>query len=102
MDKQEIKTNLLEAIRHNEHLTDIERLSLFGSYVTGQPDEDSDVDVLVKFTDEAHIGFFEYARIQRMLGEALGAKVDLVTHQALSKYIRDQVLKEMETIYEKG
>jgi len=101
MEKQEIKKRLLEAVKSDSHLDDIKSVAVFGSYVNGQAKEDSDVDVLVQFTEDAHIGFFEYVRIQRNLSQALGLKVDLVTREALSKYIKDQVLQEAEVVYER-
>ena len=101
MDKQEIKEKLLKAINSDEHVDDIKFVAIFGSYVNDEPSEGSDVDVLVQFSDDAHIGFFEYVRIQRNLSEALGLKVDLVTRGALSKYIKDQVLQETEVVYER-
>ena len=101
MDKQEIKGKLLEGIRSNRYINAIKSVAVFGSYVNGQPEEDSDVDVLVRFAEDAEIGFFEYARIQRHLSAAVGLKVDMVTPEALSKYIKHQVLKEAEVIYER-
>lgn len=92
MDKQEIKNKLLEAIKNDSHRQDIKSVALFGSCVTGEAKEANDVDVLIDFEPTAVIGFFEYARIQRNLGDVLGLKVDLVTPQALSKYIKKQVM----------
>ncbi len=101
MTKQQIKDKLFEAIKADPHLPDIKSVAIFGSYATGVPTKSSDVDVLVEFTDDAHIGFFEYVRIQRNLASALGVKVDLVTPQALSKYIKPTVLKEAEIVYQR-
>ena len=101
MTKQEIKDKLLEAVKKDVHFSDIKSVSIFGSYVNGQPSQDSDIDVLVRFAEEAHIGFFGYAQIQRNLSHALGLRVDLVTREALSKYIREQVLQEAEIVYER-
>jgi len=101
MDKQEIKTRLLEGVKSNRYINAIKSVAIFGSYVNGQPGENSDIDVLVRFTADAEIGFFEYARIQRHLSAAVGLKVDMVTPEALSKYIKSQVLGEAEVIYER-
>lgn len=101
MDKDEIKEKLLEGIKSNSYVNAIKSVAVFGSYVNGQPAEDSDVDVLVQFTEDAEIGFFEYARIQRHLSTVLGLKVDMVTPEALSKYIKPQILSEAEVIYER-
>jgi predicted nucleotidyltransferase len=101
MDKQEIKGKLLEGIRSNSYINAIKSVAVFGSYVNGQPAANSDVDVLVQFDEDAEIGFFEYVRIQRHLSAAVGLKVDMVTLEALSRYIKPQILKEAEVIYER-
>jgi predicted nucleotidyltransferase len=74
---------------------------LFGSYINGNAREESDVDVLIDFEPAAVIGFFEFVEIQRYLADALGKTVDLLTPESLSKYFRDEVLKQAELVYEK-
>jgi predicted nucleotidyltransferase len=101
MDKQQISEKLLEAVEKDPHRNDIKSVAIFGSYVNGRATQASDIDVLVQFTEDARIGFFEYVRIQRNLCNALGLKVDLVTPEALSKYIKPQVLQEAEIVYQK-
>ena len=54
--------------------------------------EESDVDLLVEF--DRPIGLFEFARLQRQLGELLGHRVDLVTAAALEPQLRDSILRE--------
>jgi predicted nucleotidyltransferase len=100
MNKEEIKSRLLEAVKQDEHVEDIKTIAIFGSFVHGDDRPDSDVDVLVEFAENSHIGFFTYAEIQRNLTKAVGRKVDLVTRQALSKYIRKDVLEQAEMVYE--
>jgi hypothetical protein len=101
MDKEEIKNRLHQALQDCEYRADIRRLGLFGSYVAGRPRKNSDVDLLIEFEPGAVVGFFKLARIQRYLRQSIGRKVDLVTPDALSKYIRDEVLSQAELIYEK-
>ncbi len=101
MTKQEIKDKLLEAVKKDEHFSDIKSLALFGSYVTGQAKEDSDVDVLIEFMPKARVVFFKLAQIQRNLRGFLGRNVDLLTLEAISKYVRDEVLQQAEPVYEK-
>ena len=101
MDKDEIKQKLLQVVKSDPYFSDIKSIAVFGSQVTGEAGLGSDVDVLVEFNDEAHIGFFKYVRIQRMLGKALDATVDLLTPQAISKYFRDEVLAQAEYFYER-
>jgi predicted nucleotidyltransferase len=101
MNTEEIKDKLLKAVKNCGYISDIKRLAIFGSYVSGEAKESSDVDVLIDFTEDAHVGFFKYVRIRRGLSEMLGLEVDMVTPQALSKYIKDAILQQAETVYER-
>lgn len=69
---------------------------LFGSWARGEATADSDVDVLVRF--EGTKSLVDLARIEREIGEEVGHSVDLVTEQALSPYLRDRVLSDVEVI----
>ena len=74
--------------RHHIH-----KLSLFGSIVRDDFRPDSDVDVLVEF-EPGHTPGFAFFGMQEELARILGRKVDLNTPQCLSKYYRDEVLRE--------
>ena len=78
----------------------IRKLSLFGSVLRDDFDpRRSDVDVLAEFSPDAHPGlkFFGYGD---ELAEIIGHKVDFNTAAWLSKYFRDDVIREAVTIYE--
>lgn len=72
----------------------IQSLALFGSVARNEARPDSDVDILVEFTADAHVGLFEFVRLQRLLSDILGAPVDLATPDALRKELREQILAE--------
>ena len=76
----------------------IRRLSVFGSALRDDFSPDSDVDVLVEF-DEGHEPGFAFFDVQDELSDLLGRKVDLHTPGFLSRYFRDDVLKEAEVQY---
>ena len=76
----------------------IRRLSLFGSILRDDFLPESDVDILVEFEPGATPGF-GFIRIQDELSEILGCPVDLHTPASLSKYFRDEVLREAEALY---
>ena len=71
----------------------IRSMGLFGSFVRGEQREDSDLDVLVEFGDEA--GLFEYAGLQLELSDALGIKVDVANRAALKPRIGQRILAEV-------
>ena len=86
---------VVEFCRHHH----IRRLALFGSVLRDDFASDSDVDVLVEFEPGATPGFGFYG-IQEELSALLGRKVDLNTPGFLSKYFRDEVLREAEVLYD--
>ena len=76
----------------------ISYLGLFGSYVRGDFKKDSDIDLLVRVKRNATL--LDLVRMERELAKILGKKVDLLTKNSLSKYIRERVIKEVKPIYE--
>jgi len=101
MGKKEIKEKLLEAVKHDRHISDIKSVAIFGSYVNGSASEESDVDVLIDFEPTAVIGFFALSDIKDNFETFLHKTVDLLTPQGISKYFRDEVLQQAEYVYEK-
>lgn len=77
----------------------IRRLSLFGSILRDDFGPDSDIDVLVEFEPGARTGFAFFG-MQDELSQILGRKVDLNTPGFLSKYFRDEVMREAEVQYD--
>lgn len=77
----------------------IRRLALFGSVLRGDFRPDSDVDVLVEFEPAATVGFLRLAAIELELTEILGRRADLRTAAELSRYFRDEVVREAEVQY---
>ena len=78
----------------------IRKMSLFGSVLRGDFDASrSDVDVVVEMEPSARTGFrfFGYGD---ELAQVFGHKVDLNTPAMLSRFFRDEVLREALTIYE--
>lgn len=75
----------------------ISYLAVFGSYLKNEQTETSDLDLLVRF--KKTISLLDLVRIEREMGEELGVKVDLVSPNALSPFIKDHVLKEAKVIF---
>jgi hypothetical protein len=70
----------------------VERLDLFGSVARGEATDDSDIDVLVRFSVPA--SFDRYYGLLHFLEERLGRRVDLVTDKSLHPRLRPQVERE--------
>jgi uncharacterized protein len=77
----------------------IKRLALFGSVLRDDFTDESDVDVLVEFEPDARTGF-AFFTMQDELSEILNREVELHTVGFLSRYFRDEVLREAEVYYD--
>jgi len=71
---------------------------LFGSYVRGDADNQSDIDILVDLDYTQKIGL-QFIQMKIDLEELLNTKVDLVSSNGLSEYIKPLVDNEKQLIY---
>ena len=78
----------------------VKKAYLFGSYSRNEADENSDIDILVELDHTTPIGmkFFSY---QDELEHILNKKVDLVSSEGLSKYVKPFIDKDKVLIYER-
>ena len=68
--------------------------------LTNRFSETSDVDILVEFQPAERVGFFRLADIEDDLSRFLGGrKVDLRTPMDLSRYFRNEVVRDALTVY---
>lgn len=74
------------------------KIAVFGSYVRGEENQGSDIDILVKFSKRKSL--LDIVGIEQDLSEKLGIKVDLLTEKSISPYLIDGIKKEMVIIYE--
>jgi predicted nucleotidyltransferase len=80
----------------------IRKLSLFGSVISENSRQDSDVDVLVEFEIGQVVGLLRLAGMELELSEILGRKVDIRTPADLSRYFREEVVSSAEVQYVEG
>ena len=62
---------------------DVDRIGICGSYVRGDQTEDSDLDLLVTFTETPTL--YEFVNLKRHLEDVLGRDVDLGMPSALKE-----------------
>ena len=67
-------------------------LRLFGSVSRGEATARSDIDLLVNLDPGRTL--LDIVAIKQDLEDLLGCKVDVVTEDAVSPYIREQILKD--------
>ncbi len=87
------KEKIIEICKRN----DISYCAVFGSFARAEASEKSDIDLLVRLSKPKG---FDWVDAALEIEDALGKKVDLVTENGLSPYIKDNVLKDLQVIYE--
>lgn len=102
MTQEGMKKSLEKAVRGNALFPHIQTIKLFGSYLHGTETETSDIDLLVEFDLDARVNYISFFSLQEDIRKGLGKKIDLLTPNALSPYLRKGILDEAKKIYEKG
>lgn len=78
----------------------IVEIAVFGSSIRKDMDVDSDVDLLITFSEEASISLFDLMDVEDRLSELFGRSVDIVEPGSLSNPIRRRaILSSKETLY---
>ncbi len=75
----------------------VHRIGLFGSYVHGSADQDSDVDILVELDDPS---FDHYMDLKFYLENLFGTSVDLVLADTIKPRLQPIITREV--VYAKG
>jgi hypothetical protein len=88
----------LETIKEYFRTQPVLKAYLFGSYVRGNADNQSDIDILVDLDYTQRIGL-GFVQMQIDLEKMLHTKVDLVSSNGLSKHIKPIIDNEKELIY---
>jgi predicted nucleotidyltransferase len=96
-----IKKGLSERLIKICEANDISFMAIFGSFIRGQENKRSDIDIAIEFSDKSHKDLFDLIHIEDELGRIFGRKVDLGIFSAINPHIIEYVRKEMRIIYEK-
>jgi predicted nucleotidyltransferase len=75
----------------------VQRLALFGSVQRNEARGDSDVDILVEFVPGQKT-FDHLLALAELLEGKLGHRVELVTAESLSPYLRQYILNEAQDV----
>ncbi|MGH9802974.1 MAG: nucleotidyltransferase family protein [Blastocatellia bacterium] len=88
-----------EAMKELCRQNGVERLCVFGSTARNEATEQSDLDLLVKFSESKKLGVFEFMAIEDKLAEAVHHKVDLVMESSLSGRRGENIRRDLQVIY---
>jgi hypothetical protein len=74
------------------------KVGLFGSFLTGVQNEQSDIDILVEFKED-RVSYDNFINLCFLLDSLFqGRKVEVVTKNSLSPYIGPKILKKIEYV----
>jgi len=90
----------IESIKNYFKSRPVLKAYLFGSYVRGEADDKSDIDILVDLDYSKKIGL-QFIQMKLDLEKLLKRKVDLVSSNGVSKYIKPLIDNEKRLIYAK-
>ncbi len=93
------KTEIKKRIKENTDILKsyhVNRIGIFGSFVNGSPTKNSDIDLLVDFSET--ITLLQYVHLSDSITSILNSKVDIITVDGVKPYMKDNIMKEVEWI----
>lgn len=96
----ETKETLVSLLReHAEQIRSlgVKKVGLFGSFVRGEQHGESDVDVLVEFEPDRKT-FDNFIHLSFLLEDLFHRRVELITSESLSPYLRSHIMNEVEYV----
>lgn len=69
---------------------------MFGSYIRGEQTPESDLDVLIDYDHRRKFSLTDLIKLQNLLTEITGIKVDIALKRKLKTAIGYYILKEVE------
>jgi predicted nucleotidyltransferase len=90
------RDEVLSTLRRHEaalRKAGVERLFVFGSVARGDASPDSDIDLMAAFDDA--LSLVDIVRIERMLEDLLGARIELVQEGTLKPRVHAQAKREL-------
>jgi len=91
---QEIKLQLKELQAYLKENFSVDSIELFGSYVRGEQNKKSDLDVLVTFAEPNDVDLLKFIELRLFLKDQLGVNVDLVEKDTVKPRLKQRILEE--------
>jgi predicted nucleotidyltransferase len=92
---EKTKKKLEELKPSLEEKFEVKSIGIFGSYIRGEGEKESDLDILVEFEESADLSLLDFIRLENHLSEELGVKVDLVEKRTLKPRMGKHILEEV-------
>lgn len=90
---EEIKATLASHKKEIKERFKVKDIGIFGSYIRGENEKTSDIDLLVEF--EEPVSLLGVVRLENYLSELLGIKVDVIPKSDVRIELKERILKEV-------
>lgn len=84
-----IKPKIVKILKKHK----VSKAGIFGSYARGEQKKNSDVDILIEVNGRK-FSLLDLVGLEMELKKSLGKKVDLLTYNGISPYLKDRILNE--------
>ncbi len=84
---EKLKPKIIEILKKNK----IKKAGIFGSYSRGEEKKNSDIDIIIQ--PVKGMGF-KFVGLEIQLSDKLKKKIDLVSYNGLSPYLREKILDQ--------
>ncbi|RZB30300.1 MAG: uncharacterized protein SRB1_02580 [Desulfobacteraceae bacterium Eth-SRB1] len=85
---EEMKKQIVRILKKNK----VTKAGIFGSYARGEQNENSDIDILIKPTE--NMSLLDFAGIKLEIEDELKNKVDFVSYKTIHPRLKKQILNE--------
>ncbi len=73
---------------------DVKKAAVFGSFVRGEQNKKSDIDILIEFKNDNDKSLLDLVALKLDLEEVLKRKVDVVEYPTIKPLLRKSILKD--------
>ena len=91
---QEIRIQLKDLRPTLKDNFSVDSIELFGSYVRGEQNKKSDLDVLVTFAEPNDVDLLKFIELRLFLKDQLGVDVDLVEKDTVKPRLKQRIFEE--------
>ncbi|MDI6788960.1 MAG: nucleotidyltransferase domain-containing protein [Planctomycetota bacterium] len=92
-----VKEKIEKVCRQN----DVVFMALFGSFAKGEQTPKSDIDILIKFDSSREKSLLDLIHTENEMRRVFKRRVELLSQESISPYLRNEILRSMKVVYEK-
>jgi uncharacterized protein len=97
LKNKKVMQSISDLCRENE----LNYMGIFGSFTNGSFSKKSDIDILIEYHKDSKKSLLDMIFLEEKLSDLFKRKVDLLTKESLSPYLKDPIIGSAKVIYER-